>query len=151
MSCSGEIVAENDLLQIKPAVTKKLKKGKIWNCRPFNCRALPLDKKIIQRGRKLLQTQVLRNINASMHGIFTYWNVLPEQMCLLAGETCRNLSDAISFNAHGLEFVMPLILKIRTPAIDTSVLEYIPAGENSSIDALISVKLVFVTISFSSE
>ena len=25
MSCSGEIVAENDLLQIKPAVTKKLK------------------------------------------------------------------------------------------------------------------------------
>ena len=28
MSCSGEIVAENDLLQIKPAVTKKLKKAK---------------------------------------------------------------------------------------------------------------------------
>ena len=26
MSCSGEIVAENDLLQIKPAVTKKLGK-----------------------------------------------------------------------------------------------------------------------------
>ena len=28
MSCSGQIVAENDLLQIEPAVTKKLKKAK---------------------------------------------------------------------------------------------------------------------------
>ena len=72
MSCSGEIVAENDLLQIKPAVTKKLKKAK-YGIADHSTVSSAIGQKNHSEGRKLLQAQVLRNIKLmTMHWNFQF-------------------------------------------------------------------------------
>ena len=75
MSCSGEIVAENDLLQIKPAVTKKLKKAKYGIADHSTVELCHWTKKSFRGEGNCYKHKFYgyQRINA---GIFTCWNVL---------------------------------------------------------------------------
>ena len=83
MSCSCETVEEEELIQIRPAITAQLKKAKYGVADHSTVGLCHWTKKSFKHEGSCYKPQVLWNFDPQVYGVFSGWHVLREQMCIL--------------------------------------------------------------------